>query len=112
MVRTLSLSPTLSAMPTSAAVIAASFVLSAAVSAPASADDNFGGEIVSHFEGGATRTADVLDDGVTAVVNMGPKLVTYDISNTMAPARLGDVLLPRIPTDVKVLGTHAYVALG
>lgn len=91
----------------SAALAAAAVALAPLSSACA---EDFGTHIVSQFGGGASRTGAILSDGVTAVVNMGPRLVAFDLTTMGNPVELGDLLLPRVPVDIKVFGVHAYVA--
>jgi hypothetical protein len=66
--------------------------------------------VVGHI-GGVSRV--IVVQGDRAYVGDGAKMVIYDISNRMAPRRLGQTApWPGIVEDIAVAGQYAYVAAG
>ncbi len=66
--------------------------------------------LVGHI-GGASRV--IVVQGDRAYVGEGAKMVIYDISNRMAPRRLGQTApWPGVVEDIAVTGQYAYVVAG
>ncbi len=68
-----------------------------------------GVDVISHTGGSAQA---LFVSGSLAYAGFGPELTILDISNPLAPARLGSVNLGALLEEVKVSGSYAYVLLG